>query len=374
MKNFSIGPSPGSVLIDREGQIQEISGDTATLADDLPEQLDRMLAGKSLYTAAELAERIREARGEDDETDEAAVDSPKSAQDSPTSQATTQASQPPARAKAIFNQAFKSVDSSDEDEEEDFEEDEEQPKPQSSALTEVTPERLVTGRKSSVQVSGYQTRELDVDGDGKPDLIMPSWQGEITIISADGSHVRKLRLRGLGMGMNIMGVRPVRLDGALHWLVSYSKFGGTGQQSSASVGLFDDKGARVWQYRLPGGKQIQVNASVAAGDLTGDGVPEFVVGLAVSKMRKMSENSWTSDNPRGYLVVLDAKGVPLACKRIGQSVEYVAVAQPDAGGKRAILLFEGGSMHRLYYNAAVTTRPAKEPAEEEDVDADEDEE
>jgi peroxiredoxin len=360
---FSIRRLPGIVLIDPQGQIQDVSGDAADLPESLPDQLDRILAGKSLYTAAELAERIREAHGADEEPD--AVTRPRR---SPTSQPATQATQSSERTAA----ARKAL-AEDGDEDEDFEEDEE-PASQPATFAELTPERLVKGRKATARVTAYQARERDVDDDGKPELILPSWQGEIAIVSADGAHVRKLRLRGMGTNASIMSVRPVRLAGALHWLICYGNFGGYAGRTDASIGLFDDKGARLWQYRLPGGKRTNVNANLAVGDLTGDGVPEFVAGVTVAKMRKMGENSWTTENQRGYLLVLDAQGAPLVCKRMGQNAEYVAVAEPDSAGKRAILLFDSGTMHRLYYDPAATTRPAKDSAEEEEFDEDEEDE
>ncbi len=294
---YCIRGIPCTVLIDKEGVIQDI--ETGFSGEDaLSEKIDDVLKGKPIHDAEELAVRIKEMKAYADEEEEGEGDD------------TTVAT--------------------------------------SAGLEEYLEDRLVKGERIGGQVNGHQMRKFDVDGDGQLELILPDWQGSLTIISASGSEHRRVRLKGAGRRRSLTAFEPVRKGDDVLWLVAFSEYTGSSMAQKVSVALYDAEGTRLWSYRPDLPSKLGSDATIAAGDLTGDGAPEMVVGLNTFKMQRQGSNNWSHGRQRGYLLVFDEQGNRLCQRRLGRRLDFVSVMPAVQDGQGPAVICGGDSELRTY--------------------------
>ncbi len=194
--------------------------------------------------------------------------------------------------------------------------------------------------------AGSQARWLDLDGSGRLQLVLPEWGRGLAIVSADGTQLKRIRLKGLSEG-NLSLFEPVRMDGKLYWLATVSSwFRDKGDGPKASVRLYDADGELLWSHRPEIGEGLSCDMKASAGDLFGDGKTEFVVGIQTYRLRKTGANTYESAQRRAYLAVLDASGKLLSRHRIGDSVEFIHVAAAP-GQPATVLCVSNGTLRRF---------------------------
>ncbi len=236
------------------------------------------------------------------------------------------------------------------DMEEDFEP-EESSEPVNIDIEEFGTERLTELPKINGSFSGHQARTIDIDHDGVPELLLPERQGRVSVIDINGEVIERVRFKGT-RGASIGSVELVQIDGRTHWLASFTRHLGRGMRQKSFVGLFDSKGEEVWVYEpdLPSGASATL--TVSSGDLTGDGHPEFVVGVSAYVSRQTGRNMWTSDAMKAYIIVIDRKGEPIAVKHVGQHVGFLRVIEGLSSDQPATILFIGtGQLQRFRLDA-----------------------
>ncbi|MCI0365923.1 MAG: redoxin domain-containing protein [Phycisphaerales bacterium] len=301
---------PCSVLIDQQGIVQSVHvGFMPGAEDELAEQIESLLAGKSLFDPAEIAQRERDGAAEESTPD--------------------QPSEPPAAT--------------------------------SGALEEVAPERLVDGGKAPGQIYAYQAQRIDVDDDGAQEIVTPSTSGGLDIISSDGASLKRLKLKGVKQGSSLNAIKPIRLDGRLHWLIGSTRYGMTGNQTEGEVALHDGEGQRLWSYKPQLPEKFTCTMVLDAGDLDGDGAPEFVIGINSYKFQSSNRQRFMMPtNQSAFVSVLDREGSLTSQRRAGKTIEFLHVT-PARNGQRGTIICVGDSrLRRFTFDpTAIKSEPAE---------------
>jgi carboxyl-terminal processing protease len=209
-------------------------------------------------------------------------------------------------------------------------------------LRDVEADRLVETSAKQLAFSTYRSRWADTDNDGRNELILPSWENGVHIISSDGANIETLRFPDIQRPESVVSIVPAPLDGQDGWFIASSNMlVGTARQPTAA--LYSREGNRLWQFRpqLPDG--VGAEMTTAAGDLDGDGGCELLVGLTTYKEEQAGANSWLRRDEQGYVLVLDTTGKLLCQRSVGDSIELLAIMQPSQGGDRPSILV--GSRH-----------------------------
>ena len=279
-KKYQVAVIPTTVLIDAEGIIQEIRIlSAASLVKELAEQIDRLLKGESLFEAQELAERRRR-------VSEEGIDTPTV----------------------------------------------------TAPLEDLAPERLKTLSQRRMRFfSAWNTRTVDVDGDGRSELVWPDGASNLNVISSDGTEVARITLKGVPQAP-IQNFMAAHIEGECYWFVSATRFSMSGMKQTSTVGLFAPDGMPLWTFQPELAEGFECQTMVAAGDLDANGSVEFVVGVMAYKRKKMDERSWTQANQTGHLLVFNQAGDLLCQRRVGQYIHYVHVAPAIEPGAPATLL------------------------------------
>ena len=218
-------------------------------------------------------------------------------------------------------------------------------------IEEFGAERLTELSKINGSFSGHLARTIDIDHDGVPELLLPEWQGRVSVIDINGEVIERVRFKGT-RGASIGSVEPVRIDGQTQWFASFTRHLGRGMRQKSFVGLFDSKGEEVWIYEpdLPSGASATL--TVSSGDLTGDGYPEFVVGVSAYVARQTGKNMWTHEQTKAYIMVFDRKGEPITVKHVGQYMGFLRVIEGLSSDQPATILFIGaGQLQRFRLDA-----------------------
>ncbi len=307
-EKYEVTGIPQTVLIDTQGVVQDVRiGFTSGIEEDLSAGIEKLLKGEPIYTADELAEMIADSTFEEDE-------------------------------EAGEGETV------------------------SANLEDFAPERLVEGSVSRMQASGYSARRADVDGDGRPELLLPDWRGSLYVVSGDGSEVERVRFKGQGLGTSVTAVEPVRIKGGLHWLTAYTRHSGMGMKQRAQATLYGPDGSALWTFQpdLPADTSSQM--VISAGDLDGDEIPEFAIGMMVFKMKERSGGTWTWAGQEGYLVILNADGQRIAQRRAGAQVHLVHVAPADKAGDPGTVLYLVDTELRRFQLRPAGEQPGRQPS------------
>ncbi len=236
------------------------------------------------------------------------------------------------------------------DMDEDFEI-EESSEPVNIDIEEFGTERLTELSKVNGNFSGHQARTIDIDNDGVLELLLPEWQGRVSVIDLNGEVIERVRFKGI-RGASIGSVEPVQIDGKTQWLASFTRHLGRGMRQKSFVGLFDSKGEEIWTYEPDLPSAASATLTVSSGDLTGDGYPEFVVGVSAYVARQTGKNSWTHESAKAYIMVFDRKGDPIAVKHVGQHLGFLRVIEGLSSDQPATILFIGtGQLQRFRLDA-----------------------
>jgi RHS repeat-associated protein len=191
---------------------------------------------------------------------------------------------------------------------------------------------------TTAQSDGVWVASDDVTGDGKADIVVGTdgnFAPQVKVYSgADGSLVRTINLSDLGISGGVpVAAGDVNGDGHAEVIV------GSGPGKAAQVAAYDGStGMQLYDY-LPFGAGYFGGVTLAAGDVTGDGAADIVVGQATGgdQVKVFSGADTTSTWN------LAAFGGSSGGVRVG-------VADVDADGKDDILTSRGpgGGETRAY--------------------------
>lgn len=212
----------------------------------------------------------------------------------------------------------------------------------SAKLAEYAPEAVRVSERAPVGgIACGMARQLDVDGDGRVEIVVPASGGQVHIISADGNQVTQLKLKGESGSLS-----KIHCTGSPEsrcWFVSRES------TDAPAVTCYDATGEPVWRFipELPEKRRAEITS--AAGDLDGDGSCEVVVGLDVFNLPEPGR-SYYSGIDFSYLIVLDSDGRLVSQRAVSGPVALLHVAAADSDGRRAILWFAQGRMQRYYWH------------------------
>lgn len=306
-ESYKVGGIPCSVLIDSNGVIQDIKVGFSTGADEeIADNLNKVLAGQPVYSAEELAERMREQ--EDEETSEDVDDTGTST---------------------------------------------------NVVLQEVAGERITADRVQKLTFYSQQLQDIDMDGDGAKEIVFADWNGGLTILSEDGSDVSRKRFKGIANRFSIRTMAPVTTTGGVYWALGLVKNGFDGRSGKARVAYYNPAGEEVWHYdpEMPPG--YSADMKVASEDLNEDGIREILVGVNTYRQKKTGNRTYRWIDQRGHLVVLDAAGNILVLKRVGKQIDFLRVVQDRKDNTKIILCGGDGKLHRCRFTTAVV--PLSDP-------------
>ncbi len=197
-----------------------------------------------------------------------------------------------------------------------------------STLEEFEPQRLV--QKESIGGGAYghgQMTRLDVDGDGRDELLVPSARANYSIIHADGT-TELLRLQGTPR-QQAGTIVVVTDDGRPHLAYAASLPTMTGE-TRMLIGLWRTDGTRVWSSETRYEGTAALMPVLAAGDVNGDGRPEIVLAVSVTEYDATGETRFTPTQMQAFLGVYDLDGNRLAQRKAGSAI-YSMLLMESAG-------------------------------------------
>jgi len=199
-EQYKVSGIPTMVLIDAKGNVQDIKvGFGEGEEDTLTENIEKLLAGKDLRTPDEIANL--QAGGDDPESDEET---------------------------AINIGAMMKTE----------------PNP----IPEVAADKFSEAETKAITAMFHPSmaRRVDVDGDGKQELVAAGFMGGLQVLSSDAKSLNAVKFKGVSRMTNISAFEPVTADGKRGWLLCLQKF--SGSSSTPSIALYDDKHEQVWAY------------------------------------------------------------------------------------------------------------------------------
>ncbi len=177
---------------------------------------------------------------------------------------------------------------------------------------------------------GAASQVLDVDGDGRQDVVAATSTGALAIISGADQSSRTVQLESIEKrNVSIMAFGRMHGERGDAWVVVLSKRTPFGSQSTEMIGAFRDDGSKLWlrTLRSPNGETIYTNdlsRAISIGDLNGDGLDEIALGL------RMSTGIYNAES-RDPLLVLDSEGDVLVTKMLQYGAQTVNIVPAEAG-------------------------------------------
>jgi thiol-disulfide isomerase/thioredoxin len=290
---YEVSAIPCTVIIDPKGVIQDIDlGGHQNLEESLSDRIETVLRGESIHTEEALA---RFAQGADDRQIPDDDTGPSAAPAGPES---------------------------------------------------INEHLLAEGeRTQGVSAAAIGTRLTDVNNDGKAEYIAPDYSsGGLVVLSADGTTVEKVRLRGAARGF-IGYAAPAAIAGPRGWLIAAAE--GYTEAPNAVVRYHDSEGELAWSFMIPTppgiGAQIPF---VEAADLDGDSRAEVVV-LAMLSPRAAAASPAAS---KAWLFILDSAGNTLSAKQVGSIATGAFITTPGTSDLRTIVIMADNAVKRFTFD------------------------
>ncbi len=309
---YAVNRIPCTVLIDKEGVVQWIKrGHDPGVEEEVAGKIETLLTGKSIYDAGEMEAQI--AREEESGGDDV-----------------------------------------------DWRDDEEEDADETNAVIEaISEQRLVQDGKTDAGIRRYDVREIDLDGDGKDEIVGFDGFDGINVVRSDGTLVESVSFRRPSLRAMISSFAPVRRGEERCWLVSFAKY----HMSFASMSVVyfcDSEGERLWSYDPELGPELASEIMVDTGDLDGDGTDECVIVMGAHKVEKLDKRGWSHSSAGVYLGIFDLKGNVLSMKRIGRESDFLRVVTSGDSETATILVDVDGTLRRYHYDPSIESDPVVE--------------
>jgi thiol-disulfide isomerase/thioredoxin len=218
---------------------------------------------------------------------------------------------------------------------------------------ELMPQRLTElDRLKGTAPGGPFVRHVDIDGDGQEEITCPGWNGELNIVSSGGESIRKMRFDGMERLDWVSRAEPMLIDGNRCWFLIVTRYGGSPNQALWSQAcLFDDEGKAMWRFKPDAADEVRTRMVATWSELEGDSKPRFIIGTTLSK------SAATLGKPKSmevaYVAVLDASGTLLGQRRVGNTIDHIAVVGAEIDGRKpTILCFADKQVRRLRWDPA----------------------
>ena len=207
-------------------------------------------------------------------------------------------------------------------------------------MEELSPERFQELRTPWRRRRTYDPSFLDLNGDGRQELVRRDPEGRIFVIDGKTGLTEQVPLGDWRLGDELGAYLPVRLGKDYYWLVGL-------ESPKRAVGLFKATGEEVWTFELETPECRWSNVLVSAADLNGDGQTEFVVALSIWPPK---DNGDTFPGGRGvaYVAVFDGDGRRICQKRVGESNRFFDVIPGKGSGTQAAIICNGDHILRRF--------------------------
>ncbi len=197
---------------------------------------------------------------------------------------------------------------------------------------------------------GYgQMTRLDVDGDGRDELLVSSARANYSIIYADGT-TELLRLQGTPR-QQAGTIVVVTNNGRPHFVYAASLPTMSGGMRLI-FGLWRTDGTRVWSSEIRHqGKFAVLPILVATGDVNGDGRTEIVLAISVTKYDMTGETQFARPTQmQAFLAVYDLDGKRLAQRKAGSAINSMLLME-NADGGADVIAHTGQNIVRFAFDA-----------------------
>ena len=218
-----------------------------------------------------------------------------------------------------------------------------------STLEEFSPQKLVEKESYGGGAYGYgQMTRLDVDGDGRDELLVPSARANYSIIYADGT-TELLRLQGTPR-QQVGTVAVVTNNGQPHFAYVASVPTMTGDMRLI-FGLWRTDGTRVWSSEIRHESNAALMPLLATGDVNGDGRTEIILAVSVTKVDQTGETRFARPTQmQAFLCVYDLDGNRLAQREAGSTISSMLLME-NADGGADVIAHTGQNIVRFAFDA-----------------------
>jgi thiol-disulfide isomerase/thioredoxin len=195
-----------------------------------------------------------------------------------------------------------------------------------------------------------QIIHIDIDGDGSEEIVIPRFDGQLFILSAEGERRRQIVLDTDGGTQFLRSLIPMRIGSELHWLAQFA-YSPEWPMERRWVGLFDAEGQRIWIHEPPLGENRNCTLHVTTGDLTGDGTDEIIVSLSTHTILRFVGvyHAPVVGEQAAYLIILDSAGRVLVQKHVGERAVGTIVIPRQGSRPGAVLAHVDGALRRFEF-------------------------